>query len=80
MAGNERLRLTDSGIARLRPREREYTIWDTRIAGLGVRVRPSGGASFILLRSADGRSRRLSLGSVTSRGVDDIRRDCHSLT
>ena len=79
MAGNERLRLTDSGIARLRPREREYTIWDTRIAGLGVRVRPSGGASFILLRTADGRSRRLSLGSVTSRGVDDIRRDCHSL-
>ena len=79
MAGTERMRLTDAGIARLRPREREYTIWDTRIAGLGVRVRPSGGASFILLRKADVRSRRLSLGSVTSRRVDDIRRDCHSL-
>ena len=26
MAGKERMRLTDAGIARLRPREREYTM------------------------------------------------------
>ena len=31
--------LTDSAIAHLRPREREYTVWDTHVAGLGVRVR-----------------------------------------
>ena len=29
MTGRERMRLTDAGIARLRPREREYTVWDT---------------------------------------------------
>ena len=62
MAGKERMRLTDSGIARLRPREREYTVWDTRTPGLGVRVRPSGGMSFVLLRKTDGRSTRRSLG------------------
>ena len=27
MAGRERMRLTDRAIARLRPREREYTVW-----------------------------------------------------
>ena len=66
-------------IARLRPREREYTVWDTRTPGLGVRVRPSGGTSFVLLRKTDGRSTRLSLGPVTSRSVDDARRQCHAL-
>ena len=79
MAGNEHMRLTDAAIVRLRPREREYTVWDTRVAGLGVRVRLSGGASFVLLRKTEGRSRRLSLGSVASAGVDDIRRRCHAL-
>lgn len=79
MAGKKRMRLTDAGIARLRPREREYTIWDTRTPGLGVRVRPSGGMSFVLLRKTDGRSTRLSVGSVTSGSVDDARRRCHVL-
>ena len=36
-----RMRLTDAGVARLRPEPREYTVWDTRGRGLGVRVRPS---------------------------------------
>ena len=79
MASKEHMRLTDTAIARLRPREREYTVWDARVVGLGVRVRPSGGASFVLLRRTEGQSRRLSLGSVASRGVDDIRRQCHAL-
>ena len=79
MAGKERMRLTDAGIAHLRPREREYTVWDTRTPGLGVRVRPSGGTSFVLLRKTDGRSTRLSLGCVTSRSIDDARRQCHAL-
>ena len=42
-----RKRLTDAGIARLRPEAREYTVWDTGIAGLGVRVRPSGNRTYI---------------------------------
>ena len=79
MTGTERMRLTDAGIARIRPREREYTVWDTPTPGLGVRVRPSGGTSFVLLRKTDGRSTRLSLGPVTSRSVDHARRQCHAL-
>ena len=79
MAATERMRLTDAAIARLRPREREYAVWDTRTPGLGVRVRPSGGATFVLLRKSDGRSVRRSLGRATSRRVEDVRRQCHAL-
>ena len=78
MAGSERIRLTDRAIARLRPREREYTVWDSHVAGLGVRVRPSGGQSYVLLEDAGGRSRRVSLGPVSSRTVAEVRRECHA--
>ena len=40
MAGKEHMRLTDAAIARLRPHEREYTVWDTRTPGLGVQLFP----------------------------------------
>ena len=58
------MRLTDPAIARLRPREREYTVWDSRVPGLGVRVRSSGGRSYVLLQETEGRSKRVSLGPV----------------
>lgn len=79
MAGRERMRLTDALIARLRSREHEFTLWDTRLPGLGVRVRPSGGTSFVLLHDVDGHTKRISLGPVTSRSIDDVRRECHAL-
>ena len=78
MAGKMRMRLTDAGIARLRPDAREYTVWDTRTPGLGVRVRPSGGRSFVFLHKTDGRSRRTSLGAAAARSVDAVRRECHA--
>ena len=79
MATRKQIRLTDPGIARLRPQEREFTVWDSRVPGLGVRVRPNGGKSYVLIRTVDGRTRRVSLGSVASRRVDDIRRECMSI-
>ena len=42
MAGRERMRLTDAAVERLRPREGEFTVWDDRTPGLGVRTRPDG--------------------------------------
>ena len=78
MAGRERMKLTDAAIARLRPREREYTVWDSRVVGLGVRVRPSGGRSWILLFDAGGRSKRISLGPTALKGVAEARRECQA--
>ena len=79
MAGKSRARLTDASIARLRPREREYTVWDLRLPGLGVRVRTTGARTFVLLRDAGGRSRRVSLGPVGARTVEEIRREAHAV-
>ncbi len=72
------MKLTDAAIARLRPREREYTVWDNRVPGLGVRVRPSGGRSFVLLLDRGGRSKRLSFGPVGVKSVEEVRRKCHA--
>lgn len=79
MADKKRMRLTDARIARLRPQAREYTVWDSIAVSLGVRVRPSGGASFVILRNTRGRSSRVSLGSTASKGVEDARRQCREI-
>ncbi|MDE0521208.1 MAG: hypothetical protein OXH79_04550 [Boseongicola sp.] len=76
MATRNRTRLTDAGIARIRPQEREFTVWDSRVPGLGVRVRPGGSMSYVLIRTVKGRTRRVSLGPVTRRSVDEIRVVC----
>ena len=72
------MRFTDRAIARLRPREQEYTVWDNHVAGLGVRVRPTGGRSYVLLEDTGGRTRRVSLGSVSLKAVAEVRRECHA--
>ena len=78
MAARERMKLTDAAVARLRPREREYTVWDSRAPGLGVRVRPTGGRNWVLLLDAGGRTKRVSLGPVSTKGVEEARRECHA--
>ncbi len=78
MSAARRVRLTDTAVARLRPRKREYTVWDSRMPGLGVRVRPSGGKSWVLLRAAADGSRRTTLGPVSAMGVEEARRECHA--
>ena len=78
MSGTRRARLTDAAIARLRPRAREYTVWDRSVPGLGVRVRPSGGMTWVMLRSAGKGSRRVTLGRVSAMGVEEARRECHA--
>ena len=76
MAGGKRMRLTDAAIARLRPREREHTVWDSCVPSLGVRVRPTGARTFVMLRHVGGETRRVSLGSVSTMGVAQARREC----
>ena len=75
MAAKKR-RLTDANVARLAPAAREYTIWDTRYAGLGVRVRPSGHRSFVYLRKGEDGARRITIGPAALTGVEEARRKC----
>jgi integrase len=64
--GGQRIskRLVDS----LRPTKKESTIWDSALTGFGVRVRPSGAMSYVLVyRAGAGRKapvRKVTLGAV----------------
>ena len=72
----KRQRLTDANVERLKPAAREYTVWDTRHSGLGVRIRPSGHRSFVYCRKGEDDTRRITLGSVALMRVEDVRRRC----
>ena len=72
----KRRRLTDASVARLKPAAREYTVWDTRHAGLGVRVRPSGHRSFVYCWKGEGGARRITLGPAALTGVEEARAKC----
>ena len=76
MAGPRKMRLTDAAIARLKSRDREYTVWDTRVGGLGVRVRPSGHRGYVYHRNGDGRVTKTTLGPAVLKSVDEVRREC----
>ena len=71
-----KMRLSDRTVTRLSATSREYSVWDTRTAGLGVRVRPSGYRSFVVLDNRNGPSKRRSLGPATSMTVDEARSLC----
>ena len=72
----KRRRLTDANVTRLAPAAREYTVWDTRLAGFGVRVRPSGHRSFVYCRKGEGGARRITLGPAALMGVEEARAMC----
>ncbi len=69
----QRMRLTDRSAAKLSVERSEYTVWDTRMAGLGVRVRTSGYRTWIHLDNRGGMSTRHTLGPVALMTVDEAR-------
>ena len=80
MTGRARkIRLTDAGVGRLRPRKTEYVVWDSQVAGLGVRVRPSGHRSFVWHGHANGKAVRVTVGSAAMTTVEEARRECPML-
>ena len=72
---DERMRLSDADVARLKPQEREYTVRDTRVPALGVRVRPGRSRSWVR-RTGSG---RVTLGPTALKGADEARRECLAL-
>ena len=74
-----RFRFTDANVARLRPKAAEYMVWDSRVTGLGVRIRPTGYRAYVYQEQAGASSRRHTLGPVMAVGVDEARRQCLQL-
>ena len=53
---------------------RDVFVWDSEIKGFGVRMKPSGSASyFIQYRNAEGRTRRYRIGKITTLTPDEAR-------
>ena len=71
-----KIKLTDTRIGKLKAGDVEYMVWDTHIAGFGVRSSPTGHKSYVYHRHAEGQSRKLTLGPVALESVDEARRDC----
>ena len=67
-----RVCLSDGGIRKLKPGAREYSVGDTRVPSLHVRVYPSGGRSFVFQSG----SWKQSLGPATLMTVSEARRQC----
>ncbi len=75
----KKVRLTDASVARLRPGGTEYIVRDIRVAGLGVRVRPSGHRSFVWHGTVNGKAMRLTVGSAALMTVEEARSECRAL-
>ncbi len=67
-----RIRLTDAGVRRLRPGVREYTVRDTLVPSLCVRVYPSGTRTFVYQFG----EWKQSLGPAMLLTIDEARQEC----
>lgn len=67
--------LTEETIVSATPRQSEYTIWDERIPGLGLRIRKTGCKSFVLYYRVRGvrRLRKITIGKAGSFSLDRAR-------
>src|SRR5262245_14953374 len=73
--------LTLRSIESLRPAEAPYRVRDQRRVGLAVRVAPSGLKTWDLAyRIRGGRARRVSLGRVTDRSLENVRERANAIT
>lgn len=55
--------------------KKDVVAWDDELRGFGVRLKPSGAGAFIIqYRNAEGRSKRLTLGSVSELTPEEARK------
>jgi integrase len=67
-------KLTKRAIDALKPEAKDFFVWDSQIAGFGVRVMPSGAKTYQAQYRKGGRTRRVSLGRHGKITVDEARR------
>jgi integrase len=72
------LRITKRVVDGLKPRTSEFAVWDAKLPGFGVRVRPSGAMSYVVVyRAGSGRGapvRRFTIASVGKTAPEAARR------
>jgi integrase len=60
-------------VARLKPADKTYVVWDTVQRGLALRVRPTGARAWKAIYNRHGRTRWLHLGDANAIGLADAR-------
>ena len=65
------MRLTDRGIAALKPKATRYEAWEDGRTGLGIRVSTVGRKSWIYMYRYGGKPRRMTLGTYPAVGLAD---------
>jgi integrase len=66
-------KLTKRTVDALEPEAKDYFVWDTLIAGFGVRIMPSGAKTYQAQYRKGGRTRRISLGRHGTITVEQAR-------
>ncbi|AGI73766.1 putative phage integrase [Octadecabacter arcticus 238] len=66
-------KLTKRTVDALDPEAKDYFVWDTLIAGFGVRIMPSGAKTYQAQYRKGGRTRRISLGRHGTLTVEQAR-------
>ncbi|MEW2914997.1 tyrosine-type recombinase/integrase [Leisingera sp. JC11] len=69
----EQTNITDSIARSAKPRDKRYDIFDARLRGMGLRVAPSGTKSWIVMRRANGRMVRKTIGRYPELSLADAR-------
>lgn len=73
-------RLTEKQVESLPPRTEDYCAWDSEVVGLGVRVRPTGAKSFVLMYRRGGKQRKHTMGKLdVGYGVREARERARDL-
>jgi integrase len=76
-------RITKRVVDGLKPRAKEFTVWDGKMPGFGVRVRPTGAMSYIIVyRAGSGRGapvRRYTIAGVGKIAPEKARRRAQTL-
>jgi integrase len=58
----------------LRPRAREYVLYDAQCRGLAIRIHPSGAKSWVYWHRVKGKTRRVTLGTFEALTLPEARR------
>ena len=67
-------KITKKMVDGIKPEAKDVFLWDTALAGFGVRVKPSGHKGFLVQYRHEGRTRRFTLGAFGELTVDEARR------
>lgn len=68
---NKKIKLTKTVVAEARPGPKDYMLWDNRVAGFGLRVRKSGGKSYVFVyRGAGGRQGAVNRVTIKASNPD----------